>query len=185
MRHRVRTAVVHSTALALACAASYLLTTRVLIHVHQISPHDAIIGGMWSVIATVFVFRLRYEQSLAAAFSRASATVMSFAICFVYLLFLPFSIWGLALLIGTGALVLLLANRADDVITATATTSVVMVLAAITPHDAWEQPILRLADTAIGIAIGLAVSWIGLRLAKVGPTLDAEGGGSVTGEASN
>jgi hypothetical protein len=48
-----------------------------------------------------------------------------------------------------------------------------------------ENPILRLADTGVGIAIGLAVSWIGLELTKVGPTLDGEGGGSVAREASD
>jgi hypothetical protein len=33
-----------------------------------------------------------------------------------------------------------------------------MVAAAISPHHAWEQPILRLADTAIGVAIALAAA---------------------------
>jgi uncharacterized membrane protein YgaE (UPF0421/DUF939 family) len=183
--HRIRSAAVHSTGLAIACAASYLLTTRVINHLHQISSHDVLIGGLWAVIATAFVYRLNYEQSLTAALSRASATLLSFALCFAFLLFLPFSVWGMALLIGTGALVLLLAGRGDDVITATATTAVVMVLAAISPHDAWQQPILRLADTAVGIAMGIGVSWIGLQLARVERSVEGGGFGRLTGDATD
>jgi hypothetical protein len=31
------------------------------------------------------------------------------------------------------------------------------------PHDAWHQPILRLADTAIGVTVGLTAAWLGRR----------------------
>jgi hypothetical protein len=36
-----------------------------------------------------------------------------------------------------------------------------MVVAAINPHDAWREPILRLGDTAIGVAVGLGAASIG------------------------
>ena len=35
-----------------------------------------------------------------------------------------------------------------------------MLVAAIDPHDAWPQPLLRLMDTLIGIAVGVACKWI-------------------------
>ena len=56
-------------------------------------------------------------------------------------------------------------SRADAV-TAAITTAVVMLVAAVTPRDAWEQPILRFADTLIGVAIGVGAAWIGLRLLR-------------------
>jgi hypothetical protein len=34
----------------------------------------------------------------------------------------------------------------------------------LSPHDAWQQPVLRLADTAIGVAVGISAAWIGLGL---------------------
>ena len=157
----------HSTALALACAVSYLLTTRVLSHIHQISPEDQLIGGMWAMIATAFVYRFSYDQSITAAISRVSATLLSIVLCFTWLLFFSFSLWATALLIGVGSLILILVGRPDDVITATITTAIVMVLAAVDPHDTWEQPILRLVDTLVGIGVGVAVSWLGLRLARI------------------
>jgi uncharacterized membrane protein YccC len=51
-------------------------------------------------------------------------------------------------------------DRPGDAITAGITTAVVMVVAAVSPHDAWQQPILRFADTVIG----LAAAWVGLRV---------------------
>jgi hypothetical protein len=47
-----------------------------------------------------------------------------------------------------------------------AAAAVVMVAAKLSPHDAWRQPILRLADTAIGVAVGLAAAWLGLRAVR-------------------
>jgi uncharacterized membrane protein YccC len=162
----VRAAVADSFLLAVACLISYWLTTRVLSLVYSVSKDDDALGGMWSVIATVFLFRDSYDKSLAAAVSRMAATLVSFVLCLVYLAFLPFHPWGLALLVGLSVLVTALIGRPEDEITAGITTTVVMVVASLSPHDAWRQPILRLADTAIGVAVGLVAAWLGLRAVR-------------------
>jgi hypothetical protein len=36
-----------------------------------------------------------------------------------------------------------------------------MVVAAMSPVDAWQQPVLRLADTMVGIAVGVACKCVG------------------------
>lgn len=72
----------------------------------------------------------------------------------------------MALLIGVSALAVMLLGRPGDAVTAAITTAVVMVVAAVTPRDAWEQPILRFADTLIGVAVGIVAAWIGLRLLR-------------------
>jgi uncharacterized membrane protein YccC len=71
---------------------------------------------------------------------------------------------GLAVVIGIGTFLLMAIGREEDVVTAGITSAVVLVAAALSPHDAWEQPILRLADTAIGIAVGVGAAWITWRL---------------------
>jgi hypothetical protein len=149
--------------LAVACLISYWLTTRALSLVYSVSKDDDALGGMWSVIATVFLFRDSYHKSLAAAVSRMAATLVSFALCLAYLAFFPFTPWGLAVLVGLSVLVTALIGRPGDEITAGITTTVVMVVASLSPHEAWRQPVLRLADTAIGVAVGLAAAWLGLR----------------------
>jgi hypothetical protein len=155
---RVQSALLHSVALGVACVVTYELTTNVLSQVHSISGSDDLLGGMWAVIATVFVYRTSYQESVTAAWSRGLATMLAFIVCLVYLLIEPFHVWALPVLIGISTLILLLLDRPDEVVTAGITIAVVLVVAALGPQDAWEQPILRLFDTAIGVAIGFAAA---------------------------
>ncbi|HEY6312164.1 MAG TPA: hypothetical protein VIY52_15360 [Streptosporangiaceae bacterium] len=34
------------------------------------------------------------------------------------------------------------------------------------PQYAWQQPILRLAETVVGVAVGAAAAWAGLRVRR-------------------
>ena len=80
------------------------------------------------------------------------------------MLVFPFHPAGLAVLIGIGGFLLIMLGRSEEVVTAGITTAVVMVAAALSPHDAWQQPILRLVDTVVGTAVGVLASAIGGRL---------------------
>ena len=155
-----RNTVFRAMMLAISCVISFWLITHILVRVYSISRDDDLLGGMWAVVATIFVFRHGYAESAGAALSRMSATFASFALCLVYLLIFPFHVWGMAGLIAIGAVALAMIGRAEDIMTTSITTAVVMVVAAIGPHDAWREPILRLIDTAFGAAIGLGAAWI-------------------------
>jgi uncharacterized membrane protein YgaE (UPF0421/DUF939 family) len=163
---QVRTALADSVVLAIACLVTYLLTSKVLSRVHSVSSDDDLLGAMWAVIAAVFVNRSSYQESLTAAASRIAATLVSFVYCLIYLAFLPFHAWGLVLLIGVSALTAMVIGRPGDAITAAITTTVVLVVAAVSPHDAWQQPILRFADTVVGVAVGVASAWLYHRLIR-------------------
>jgi uncharacterized membrane protein YccC len=157
---QIRETILYALALTISCAISFWLTTHLLVHAYSVSHDDDLLGGMWAVAATVFVHRYSYEQSVRAALSRMAATSVSFVLCLVYLLIFPFHLWGLAVLIGIGTVVVTLMGRHDDTVTAGITTTVIMVVAALSPHDAWRQPILRMVDTLIGTAVGIAVALI-------------------------
>jgi uncharacterized membrane protein YccC len=159
-RDRLRVAVMECLLLALACYASFLIATQLLSRLHSISATDDQVGGLWAVIATIFVSRGSYAKSLAAGVSRVAGTLVSLAICLVYLVFLPFHVWALPLLIGVSALVMIMLGRPDDAATAAITTAVLIALAKVTPQHAWEQPILRLADTVIGVIVGVGAAWL-------------------------
>ena len=151
-------------ALAISCFISYAVITHLLTRAYFLSRGDELLGGMWAVAATVFVYRESYQQSVSAALSRVAATLLSFLLCLAYLLVFPFSPWGMAALIGIGAIALTLLGRSEDIITTGITTAVVMVVAGISPQHAWIQPILRLIDTAVGIGVGIAAAWISLSI---------------------
>jgi uncharacterized membrane protein YccC len=150
----------YSLDVAIACLISYSVMTHVLAP-HVAAP-DAFLGGMWAAVATMFVFRPTRAEALSAGISRLIATCVSFALCLAYLLVLPFHPVGLAALLGLGTLIMMLLDRREDIVTTGITTAVVMVVAAMGPSDeAWRQPLLRLADTVVGIAVGVACKWIG------------------------
>lgn len=158
-----RTAVADSVLLAVASGLTFWIVTDLLSPHYAPSRNDQLLGGMWAVISTVFVCRYSYVESVRAAVTRLSATTISFALCLVYLVFLPFHLWALALLVGTSALVATLIGRPGDAVTAAITTTVVLVIAAVSPHEAWRQPIFRFADTVVGVAVGVGAAMIGLR----------------------
>jgi uncharacterized membrane protein YccC len=161
----------HGVTLSILSVISYWLITHMLVRVFSASRDDDLLGGMWAVAATIFVYRRSYEESVGAALSRMAATSLSFALCLVYLILLPFHLWGMATLIGVGAVTMSLLGRSDDIITTGITTAVVMVVAAISPEQAWKQPILRVVDTIIGASIGVAGAGISRMLATAGAAL--------------
>jgi hypothetical protein len=156
---QARTAVVECVVLAVACLITYELATSALSHVYSVSRDDDLLGGMWAVLATIFVLRDSFAKSVAAAVSRMAATLVSVVLCLIYLTFLPFHAWALAVLVGASALVVMLLGRPGDAVTAGITTAVIMVVAAVSPQHAWQQPILRLADTVVGVAVGALAAW--------------------------
>jgi len=166
-RMDLRAGAVHSVALAATCYVSYWLTTYALSQLHSLSAADNKLGGLWAVVATVFVYRTSHQEDVAVALSRSVATLLSFVLCLVYLLILPFEPVGMAVPIGLGTLLLILIGRPEDAVTAGITTAVVMVVAAVTPRDAWQEPILRVVDTAIGIAVGLTAALVGTKLGTI------------------
>jgi uncharacterized membrane protein YccC len=44
------------------------------------------------------------------------------------------------------------------------TTAVLLALAGVNPQHAWEQPVLRLADTIVGVIVGVAAAWLSRRV---------------------
>jgi uncharacterized membrane protein YccC len=151
--------IIYALEMAIACAISYWIITYGL--APFVDRASDLLGGMWAAVATVFVFRDTHAGSVSAGLSRLLATCVSFALCLLYLLLFPFPAVGMAALIGVGTVVMMLLGRREDIVTTGITTTVVMVVAAMSPHDAWQQPLLRVVDTVVGIAVGIACRWIG------------------------
>ena len=150
--------VAYAVFMTIACGISYTIITQVL--VQFANRPDVLLGGMWAVVATVFVFRESRESTLSAGLARLIATCVSFALCLAYLLIFPFTGWGMAVVLGIGTIVMMLLDRQEDIVTTGITTTVVLVAAALSTQPAWHQPILRLVDTVIGIAVGVSCKWL-------------------------
>ena len=144
--------------MAIACGISYAIITQIL--VPFVDRSDVLLGGMWAVVATIFVFRESRESTLSSGLARLIATCVSFALCLAYLLIFPCTGLGMAIVIGLGTIAMILLGRQQDVVTTGITTAVVLVAAALSTQPAWHQPILRLVDTLVGIAVGVLCKWL-------------------------
>lgn len=114
---------------------------------------------MWAVVSTIFVFRVSLADRLQGAKTRLIATAMSLVVCFAYLLFFPVTAVGIALVIGASSLLAAGIGQPQDATLTGITSTVVLIVARLGDPDArWLQPILRLLDTAVGIAVGLAAA---------------------------
>jgi uncharacterized membrane protein YccC len=149
--------VAYALDMSVACGISYWIMTHALISI--VDRGADLLGSMWAAVATVFVFRETRANSWSAGLARFIATGVSFALCLLYLWLVPFTIAGMIAVIGFGTLVMMLLDRRDDIVTTGITTVVVMVVAAIEPQDAWRQPLLRLADTVVGLGVGVLCKW--------------------------
>jgi uncharacterized membrane protein YgaE (UPF0421/DUF939 family) len=149
---------IYTFSMAVACAISYVLVTELL--GKFVDQTNTLLGGMWAAIATVFVFRETREGSLSAGIERLIATCVSFVLCFIYIALFRINAAGMGLVIGFGTIVVMMLGRRDDIVTTGITTAVVLVVAAIDPKHALEQPPLRLLDTVVGVAVGVLLKWV-------------------------
>jgi uncharacterized membrane protein YccC len=161
--------VIYSLNLGIACLVTYWTITVLL--APFVDPASDFLGGMWAVVAAIFVLRDTNDEALRAGLDRLIATCVSFALCLAYLLIFPFTPVGLASLLAIGVLVMTALGQRSDIVTTGITTAVVMVVAGMSPQTAWQQPVLRLIDTVIGIALGVAFKYFASFLFRLGNTL--------------
>ena len=156
-----------SIALGISALASYWFVAHVANPINEVTPTGDTIGALWAAISTIFVFRHSYDESSSAAVSRMAGTLVSFVLCEIYLLLFSFHLWAIVVLIALGAFILAMAGRPQDTMPASLATMVVLVITAIDPHHAAQQPFMRLMDTAIGVLIGVAAVWGAVRIIEL------------------
>jgi uncharacterized membrane protein YccC len=151
--------VAYAVDMAIACLITYW--AMVFLLPNLVGWPSSSVGVLWAVISTVFVYKDTRAHSLSAGISRLITTFASFALCLIYLWLLPATTSGMAALIAIGVLLMILIGRRDETGLTAITIAVIMIIAASNPQDAWQQPLLRLVDTVVGIAVGVACKWAG------------------------
>ncbi|MGN6408675.1 MAG: FUSC family protein [Curtobacterium sp.] len=161
---------VEALLLALATVVAWYLVTPPGHLLLGADDADAELAGMWSVVGAVFVFSDSVRSSRHSFVSRMIATLISSTLCLLYLLVFPVTPWGIAGVVGLGAVVLSAVHLQAETVTTSITTAVVLVVADLdAPGAGWQDPLVRVAATVVGGAVGLAAAWCVARLVPVVP----------------
>ena len=65
----------------------------------------------------------------------------------------------MAILIAIGTVATIWLDRSGEIGVTAITTAVVLVVSTGDPQKAWQQPLLRLLDTVVGIIVGVVCKW--------------------------
>jgi uncharacterized membrane protein YccC len=149
--------IAYAVDMAIACLITYWIAASLIPAVA--GRPSTPVGILWAVISTVFVYKDTRSHSLTAGLSRLAATLLSLALCLAYLWLFPATALGMAALMLIGTLIATALGRSDEIGLTAITTAVVMIVAANAPDHAWQQPLLRLLDTVVGVAVGVACKW--------------------------
>ena len=114
---------------------------------------------IWAVISAAFVYKDTRSHSMSAGISRLIGTLISVVLCSAFLaLFRPSPV-GMAILIAIGTIATIWLDRSGEIGVTAITTAVVLVVSTSDPQKAWQQPLLRLLDTVVGIIVGVVCKW--------------------------
>jgi uncharacterized membrane protein YccC len=143
--------------MGVACLAAYWVMNSLLPSLTG-TPSTPV-SIIWAVISAAFVYKDTRSHSFSAGRSRLIGTLISVVLCLAYLALFRASPVGMAILIAIGTFATTWLDRPDEIGVTAITTVVVLVLAASEPQKAWQQPLLRLLDTVVGIVVGVVCKW--------------------------
>jgi uncharacterized membrane protein YccC len=139
---------------------SFSLAQQIAIFVH--GPSDTVtIGAMWAMISAIVVTQETRSTTLDTAWLRILGSLIGAVISAVYLAFLPFSVLGMAVLIGITVLLCQVLNIPTHARLAALTVGVVMVVSALNPDI---PPLVnagtRFFEVIIGSTVAVSVAWV-------------------------
>jgi uncharacterized membrane protein YccC len=149
--------VAYAAGLGIACLVTYWVMVSLLpgLTGRPSTP----VAMIWAVISAAFVYKDTRSHSISAGISRLIGTLISVVLCLAYLSLLRASPVGMAILLAIGTILTTWLDRPGEIGVTAITTAVVMIVATSEPQDAWQQPLLRLLDTVVGIIVGVACKW--------------------------
>jgi uncharacterized membrane protein YccC len=119
------------------------------------------VGALWAMISGIIVMQETRKSTLDSAWLRILGSFAGAVISAAYLVFLPFSPLGMAVLIGITVLICQALGAPGHARLASLTVAVVMVISSVNPEI---SPVLnaatRFVEVIIGSVIAVAIVWV-------------------------
>jgi uncharacterized membrane protein YccC len=158
--HKIADPVHTALQYAIVSFLSFSLALTISTHV-QGTPDSVTIGALWAMISAIVVTQETRSATIDTAWLRIFGSLVGAAISAVYLLFLPFSVVGMAVLVGLTVLACQLLGIPGHARLAALTAGVIMVVSALNPDI---PPLVnagtRFFEVIIGSTVAVAVIWV-------------------------
>lgn len=143
----------------MAVLLAYFFGNYVTGHFHEESSY---IGAILACTSAIVVLQENdLKNSLHNAWLRILGTFIGAFIAWTYLLFYPFTIFGMIVAIFILEFICMLLKVPDNGKMATITLSVILIISRQYPNlPPWENGLLRFSESAVGAGIGIFMVWI-------------------------
>lgn len=143
----------------LAVLLSYFFGNYVTGHFHE---ESSFIGAILACTSAIVVLQENdLKNSLHNAWLRVLGTFIGAFIAWLYLLFYPFTIFGMIVAVFILEIICMLLKVPDNGKMATITLSVILIISREYPDlPPWANGLLRFSESAVGAGIGIFMVWV-------------------------
>lgn len=151
-----------STAIQFALVASLSFSLALyLAFILPDSSDTAMIGAMWAMISAIIVTQETRSATISMGGLRVIGSFIGAVFSAVYLLFFPFSIAGMGVLIGIVVLTCILLGMPGYLRLAALTAGIVLVISAQNPEiPPFVNAAHRFLEVIVGSSVAIAAAWI-------------------------
>lgn len=150
-----------SVAVVLSFVLGSLLTGRI----HEAS---SLLGAMLASVSSLVVLQADVKTSVRMGWLRILGTFIGVIIAYIYLIFFPFSIGGMAVAVFLLSQLCMWVGIPDDGRIATMTLVMIMIISKTSPElSPLTNGTLRFGEATIGSFIGIGLAWVLVKIKAV------------------
>ncbi len=143
---------------SIAVVLSFVLGSLLTSHIHQAS---SLLGAMLAAVSCLVVLQSDIKTSVRLGWLRILGTFIGVIIAYIYLIFFPFTVWGMAIAVFLLSQLCMWVGIPDDGRIATMTLVMIMIISKMSPElPPLTNGTLRFGEATIGSLIGIGLAWV-------------------------
>jgi Predicted membrane protein len=158
--HRITAPVSSAILFALVSVVSFTIAFSITGYVPQ-DTDTRMIGALWAMISAIVVMQDTRSATISTAWLRILGSLIGAVFSALYLVFFPFSIVGMGILIGVVVLTCELLHLPGHLRLAGLTAGIVMVISVVNPDiPPFVNAATRFFEVMIGSSVAVVAAWI-------------------------
>ena len=136
---------------------------------------NSVIGGLWCAISGILMIQTLMQESFKMGWSRLWGSLVGGIISAIVATFTGYHIWSLCVCIFLTVVAVKLCRIQSTLRIAGITVVVVMIIGMATPNvPAWQNSLMRVVESAMGITVGISIVWLCLPIRRKFDLIDTD-----------